>query len=372
MPARTAALQAPLYTRRRGGRGVRGRLRSVERGAVATATEDNTLSLLQARVESLEREVTLLHEARRRAARNERIAATMEWIRRVDVPAGALVSVVMSTHDRADVVGRAIASVQAQSYPNWELVVIDHDSADETPAVLAAVRDERVRSERVTTSHSEALNRGLARARGEIVAYLDDDNIMHPDWLRSVVWAFGDRPDIDVLYGAVVVQYGHLDDGHDYNFMPHINLLPWSRTTVEQQAITDHGAVAHRAGLDEARFVELPAARDWEMMLRLTATRGALALPALALMYFEDAPDRVTDRVDHPAIQAEIAAAHGLAAPRPYLGGRRGLLLRISELESANAEQSDALRRVTEERDALARERDRLGPDAVARTAPPA
>jgi hypothetical protein len=324
------------------------------------AMEDGSSILLRGRVESLEREVTLLQEAARRMARNERISATTEWIRHADVPADALVSVVMCTRTRADVITRAIASVEAQSYPNWELVIIDHSSTDGTPELLASMADSRLRSERVDGTHSQALNRGLDLARGAFITYLDDDNVMHPDWLRSVVWAFGDRPDVDVLYGAVIVQYGNLDDGHRHTFLPHVNLLPWSREVLERQAITDHGAIAHRAGLDEAHFVEVPASRDWERMLRLTRSRSALALAAVAFMYYEDGHGRISDEADYAAIQGEIANAHGLPEPIPYLNGRRGLLLRIDELEVANAEQSAALQRLSTERDALVRERQLL------------
>jgi hypothetical protein len=302
---------------------------------ITASIENNPADALERRVESLEREVALLQESARRAARNERIVATMEWIRRVEVPTGVLVSIIMCTRDRAGLVGRAIASVQAQSYSNWELVIMDHRSSDGTPGLLSSLTDERIRSERAEGSHTDALNRGLLIARGEIITYLDDDNVMHPEWLRSAVWAFGDRSDIDVLYGAVIVQYGELSDGNEPSFMPQINLLPWNRSLLERQAITDHGAVAHRSGLDEAHFAELPAARDWEMLLRLTRSREALALPAVALMYYEDAPDRVSDRVDYAVIQGEIAAAHGLPEPRPYLNGRRGLLRRLNELELA-------------------------------------
>jgi hypothetical protein len=143
---------------------------------------------------------------------------------------------------------------------------------------------------------------------------------MHPEWLRSVAGVFADRPDVDVLYGAVVVQYGHLDDGHGHNLMPHINFLPWSRELLAQQAITDHGAIAHRRAFEEAHFAELPAAGDWEMLLRLTRARDALAVPVVALLYHEDATNRITDRVDHAEIQAAIARTHGLAEPRPYVG----------------------------------------------------
>jgi hypothetical protein len=342
----------------------RSRLLNRVSGLVASPSELDVLALLRARVESLEREVTLLQESARRAARNERIAATMEWIRHVEVPAETLVSVVMCTRDRAPVLGRAIASVQAQSYPNWELVILDHGCQDKTPELLASQTDERLRIERFEGTHSEGLNRGVRLARGEVLAYLDDDNVMHPDWLRSVVWAFRDRPDVELLYGAAIVQYGHLDDGHEYNFMPHVNLLPWSRELLEHQAITDHGAVAHRAGLDDDHFVELPAARDWERMLRLTRTRDALALPAIALMYFEDGSERISDRTDYLAVQTAIAEAHGLPKPRPYLAGRRGLLLRVNELEKANAEHGALIERLRLERDSLVGGRERLNASA--------
>ena len=88
--------------------------------------------------------------------------------------------------------------------------------------------------------------------------------------------------------------------------------------------------------------------------------KSPLALPAIALMYFEDGSERVADRTDYPAVQTAIAEAHGLRKPRPCLSGRRGLLLRVNELEKANAEHGALVERLTLERDSLVQEREHL------------
>jgi glycosyltransferase involved in cell wall biosynthesis len=49
-----------------------------------------------------------------------------------------------------------------------------------------------------------ARNAALDRATGDIIAYLDDDNVMHPSWLKAVAWAFDKRPNVDVLYGGII------------------------------------------------------------------------------------------------------------------------------------------------------------------------
>lgn len=93
------------------------------------------------------------------------------------------VSVVLPTRNRAALVGRAIASVLAQSETDLELIVVDDASTDGTPAVLAAIADPRLRLLRRerNAGAAAARNAGLALARGEFVAFQDDDDV----WLRD-------------------------------------------------------------------------------------------------------------------------------------------------------------------------------------------
>jgi glycosyltransferase involved in cell wall biosynthesis len=92
------------------------------------------------------------------------------------------ISVIMPTFNRAEILPRAIASVQAQSLQHWELIVIDDASTDATPARLEeiAASDPRIRIVHHLRNQypciSRSLNEGLARARASLIARLDDDD----------------------------------------------------------------------------------------------------------------------------------------------------------------------------------------------------
>ena len=110
-------------------------------------------------------------------------------------PRTPLISVVLPTRDRRDRLERAIASVTRQTYPNWQLVVVDDGSVDATPEFLAGLDDKRIRSVRARgLGACAARNIALGLAAGEIIAYLDDDNTFHEEWLKSVAWGFAAEP----------------------------------------------------------------------------------------------------------------------------------------------------------------------------------
>jgi glycosyltransferase involved in cell wall biosynthesis len=104
-------------------------------------------------------------------------------------PVGPFVSVIMPAHNRRNVVADAVASVLTQTYPNFELLVCDDASEDDTPAVLAEFADARVK----ILHHEErrgaaaARNTCLREARGEFIAYLDSDNLWHPRFLELML-----------------------------------------------------------------------------------------------------------------------------------------------------------------------------------------
>jgi len=111
------------------------------------------------------------------------------------------VSVLVPTWNRAAFLRPAIESVLAQSFGDLEVIVIDDGSTDETPDVLAAVGDPRLRVLRLEHGGiSRALNRGLAAARGELVARLDSDDLWLPDLLALETGVLESRPDVEVVY----------------------------------------------------------------------------------------------------------------------------------------------------------------------------
>ena len=91
-----------------------------------------------------------------------------------------LVSIVMTTRNRAEYLKKAAASVFNQTYKNIELVIINNGSTDKTPEVVLefARKDERVviLTNEIDMGHQKSLNRGISMARGKYIARLDDDD----------------------------------------------------------------------------------------------------------------------------------------------------------------------------------------------------
>jgi glycosyltransferase involved in cell wall biosynthesis len=277
-------------------------LRRDATGHLRQLTEE--LQPLHERIEVLDERIAVLDERARETTLPARIAPTMVWIANDDVPEGPLVSVILPTRNRAALLRRAIDSVVAQSYQRWELLVVDDGSEDQTPQVLASVSDSRLRPQRTDgVGVGAARNLGLEAAAGDIVAYLDDDNLMYPEWLRSVVWALARRPDAEVLYGARIVDEPALAGLSTEGLSAPIVFLPYDRARLERGNYIDLGVIAHRAGLPEATFDETLATHgDWDLMLRLTKDRPPLALPVIASLYTTSAPGRLDE---HPNSQED-------------------------------------------------------------------
>jgi glycosyltransferase involved in cell wall biosynthesis len=108
----------------------------------------------------------------------------------------------MAAKNYARFLPTAVESVQAQSFENWELVVVDDGSTDDTPSVirpfLADRRIRYVRSDRL--GQSRAKNLGIGLSRGEFVAFLDADDAWLPTKLERQIAAFDAEPDVGVVH----------------------------------------------------------------------------------------------------------------------------------------------------------------------------
>ena len=100
-----------------------------------------------------------------------------------------MISIVMPAYNRASTLPRAIDSVLRQTHADWELVIVDDGSTDETQALLAAVEDPRVRllQHEVNRGVTAALNTGLDQVRGEWFTFLGSDDEMVPDGLEVML-----------------------------------------------------------------------------------------------------------------------------------------------------------------------------------------
>ena len=114
----------------------------------------------------------------------------------------ALVSIILPTYNRAHLVMNAINSVLAQTYENWELIIWDDGSTDDTDQVLEAVSDPRIRRYRDENhGKSYVLNQCLGLAQGELVAFLDDDDTWLSLKLEVQTETMLNFPEIDMVFG---------------------------------------------------------------------------------------------------------------------------------------------------------------------------
>lgn len=118
---------------------------------------------------------------------------------------GPMMSVVICTYDRPDSLMRAVTSVLASDYPDFELVIVDN--APDKPGTREAIdriADARVRYEAEPRAGlSAARNRGLAAAGGELIAFTDDDVEVDPGWLSALSAAFAAQPKVGLVTGLV-------------------------------------------------------------------------------------------------------------------------------------------------------------------------
>lgn len=115
------------------------------------------------------------------------------------------VTVVISTHNRAHLLGRAIRSVLAQTYPDYELLIVEDASTDNTKEVVAGFQDKRIRYIRHETNRGgpAARNTGIKAACGRYIALLDDDDEWLPAKLEKQVQKFQQAPDtVGLIYSG--------------------------------------------------------------------------------------------------------------------------------------------------------------------------
>ena len=114
-----------------------------------------------------------------------------------------LVSVIIPTYNRVHLIGETIQSVIAQSYSNWELIIIDDGSTDDTENRIKKFNDNRIHYHEI--AHCGILgkvrNIGLSRSKGDYIAFLDSDDIWLPHKLEFQLSLLNKYPQASFIFG---------------------------------------------------------------------------------------------------------------------------------------------------------------------------
>lgn len=183
------------------------------------------------------------------------------------------VSVIIPTYNRAQYIAAAIDSVLGQTYPDYEIIVVDDGSTDNTRQVLSRY-GERIRYiYQKNSKEGAARNNGIRHAQGEFVALLDSDDLWLPHKLERDVALFAADMGIGVVYS--LAEY-ITSDGKPVGWKP----LRWYEGDVLEKLALENfvslsTAVVRRACFEEVGYFnedrQLSGSVDWEMWMRLAA-----------------------------------------------------------------------------------------------------
>lgn len=201
--------------------------------------------------------------------------------------AGANVTVFIAVFNGEQFLEETIASVLAQTYRNFELLVVDDCSTDRTAEILRAIDDPRLRVERNERNRGRTYtrNRGLQLARGEFLAVLDADDLCEPERLAKCVAFLDSHPQVAAVGSAAT----YVDEGGRPLF---VNRVPTDSALIRSRMFTVncfvHSSVTMRrrwalavGGYDE----RLSQAEDYDLLLRLGARHPLANLPEPLVRY---------------------------------------------------------------------------------------
>jgi glycosyltransferase involved in cell wall biosynthesis len=198
-----------------------------------------------------------------------------------------LISVIIPVYNGEKMIRETIDSVLNQTFPDFELLVINDGSTDSTLEVLQTIQDRRLKVfSYPNAGQPVSRNRGIGKAVGEYISFIDADDLWTPDKLEAQLRVLQENPEAAVAYSwsdcidessQFFRQGGHLSiNGDVYQNLLVVNFLEnGSNPLIRRQALMEVG------GFDES----LSNAHDWDMWLRLAAHYHFIAVPSTQILY---------------------------------------------------------------------------------------
>ncbi len=223
------------------------------------------------------------------------------------------ISVILPVYNRANALPRAVRSVLDQRFADFELVIVDDGSADESLAVARSFEDNRVQVIQLGQNRgpSAARNAGIRKARAPLIAFLDSDDSYLPDKLECVVAEFDHRAELDLLVdsflkvqpsGKQVVRRNPIIEEPNAFRRALFTRRLWKATP----AITVRRDIILRAGLfdEDLRWLE-----DFDLLIRISELGKCASTNAVCWVKYWD-PNAISGGEDLVEANVELARRH--------------------------------------------------------------
>jgi glycosyltransferase involved in cell wall biosynthesis len=207
-----------------------------------------------------------------------------------------LVSVVIPSYNRGHCIGACIDSVLAQTLGDFEIIIVDDCSSDDTAARVQAFTDPRISYIRQPTNQggAAARNVGIRRARGEFVAFLDSDDLWLPEKLAKQIDGFRKAgPQCGLSYTWLCCVD---DDGNEtLRIHPNIDGFCFQEILVSNFIGSFSNLVVRRDLLIEAGMLDenFRSCQDWDLFIRLCRNASVHCQPEYLVRYLQSVTDKV-------------------------------------------------------------------------------
>ena len=224
-----------------------------------------------------------------------------------------LVSIVIPTYNHAPMLQRALATVIEQTYQNWNAIVVNNHSTDNTLEVVASFNDPRIQC---INFHNNGVigasrNEGIARATGEYIAFLDSDDTWFPTKIEKCVAVLDHGSDlvchaeywIDEKGKSRLVVYGPREAATHHNLIYKGNRISTSATMVRTTLLKEV------KGFDVSP--ELISTEDYDLWIRLAAKSNKFAFIDEPLGEYHRHDNNVSANIEkHLAAELALLAKH--------------------------------------------------------------
>jgi len=234
------------------------------------------------------------------------------------------VSVIIPTYNRAHLVGRAIRSVMSQTCQDFEIIVVDDGSTDDTEKVVSSFNDPRIRyyQHQTNRGHSATRNTGITMSRGKYIAFLDSDDEYLPEKLEAQLEVFEHQASRGIDVGIVVT--GALGYDDDVGKVVHYNLPMDFRHPYEELLMRKHTCyntmLVRRECFDHVGLWDerLAVCENWDMAVRVGTKYGYGVVPKPLLIAYEHSGQHVSTTTNSRGEALRLIASKYSAEMKQY------------------------------------------------------
>jgi len=237
------------------------------------------------------------------------------------------VSVVIPTYNRATLIGETLDSVLAQTYCDFEIIVVDDGSTDNTSAIINTGYKDLVRYIRQENAgQATARNTGIRIANGTYIAFLDDDDLWLPHKLArqmplfesnpATVWVYCDAQVFDDITGQPLHNFSQINPPHVGQVASHL---------LQRDFIASPTPIIRRDIFEKVGYFDesdqLRRREDWEMWLRLAVTCAVDYVPEVLARYRVHSGRVAQTESPYEVHQSRVAVIERAVAFAPQIYG---------------------------------------------------